>query len=155
MSGWQWTRSYSFFFSDYSTSYYFFRVWVHWARKLRGYKSHIDCVVRVPALSSRGIRLKPRSWQLVKAIGGIRGPCKIVYDWWYKRQKKVCELKWAHLMHIIRGVSKSRATQRICNRECAELSGIAPKPGYRGMENLATEVTDSAKRHPWGTSPLP
>ena len=37
-------------------------------------------MVRVPALSSGGSRFKPWSWQLVKAIGGICGPGKVVCD---------------------------------------------------------------------------
>ena len=41
--------------------------------------SQSGCVVRVLALPSGGSRFEPRSQQLVKAIGGISGPCKIVY----------------------------------------------------------------------------
>ena len=44
--------------------------------------SQSGCGVRVMALPSGGSRFEPRSWQLVKAIGGISDPCKIVYDWW-------------------------------------------------------------------------
>ena len=42
--------------------------------------SRIGCVVRVLALPRGGCRFESRSRQLMKAIGGIRGPCKIVYD---------------------------------------------------------------------------
>ena len=47
-------------------------------------------MVRVLALPSGGSQFEPQLWKLVKAIGGIRSPCKIVYDQWYKdRQKSV------------------------------------------------------------------
>ena len=50
--------------------------------------SRSGCVVRVLALPSGGSRFEPRSLQLVKAIGGISGPCKIVYDQRYKNRQK-------------------------------------------------------------------
>ena len=40
----------------------------------------IGCVVSVLALPSVGSRFEPQSCQLLKAIGGINGPFKIVYD---------------------------------------------------------------------------
>ena len=40
------------------------------------------------AFPTGGSRLEPQSWQLVKAIGGISCPCKIVYDQWYKNRQK-------------------------------------------------------------------
>ena len=40
------------------------------------------------SLPSGGSRFEPRSWQLVKAIGGINGPCKIVCDRCYKNRQK-------------------------------------------------------------------
>ena len=45
-------------------------------------------MVRVLALPSGVSQFEPRSWQLVKAIGGISGPWKIVYDQWYKNRQK-------------------------------------------------------------------
>ena len=45
-------------------------------------------MVRVLALLPWSSRFEPRSRQLVKAIGGISGPCKIVYDRWYKNRQK-------------------------------------------------------------------
>ena len=44
-------------------------------------------MIRVLALSSGGSRFEPQSRQLVKAIGGISGPCKIVNDQWYKNRQ--------------------------------------------------------------------
>ena len=47
-------------------------------------------MVRVLVLPSGGSQFEPRSSQLVKVIGGISGPCKIVYDRYYiNRQKSV------------------------------------------------------------------
>ena len=45
-------------------------------------------MVRVLALPSGGSCFEPRSWQLVKAMRGISGPCKIVYNQWYKNRQK-------------------------------------------------------------------
>ena len=58
-------------------------------------------MVKELALSSGGSRFKPWSRQLVKAIGGTSGPCKIVHDPWYKtRQKSV-----SYSGHISDGLS--------------------------------------------------
>ena len=46
-------------------------------------------MVRVLAIPSEGSRFKPRTWQLVKAIGGISCPGKIVYDQTKQRKKYV------------------------------------------------------------------
>ena len=47
-------------------------------------------MVRVPDLPSWSSRFEPWPCQLVKAIWGICGTCKIVYDGWYKsRQRSV------------------------------------------------------------------
>ena len=65
---------------------------------------------------------------------------------------KVCKSSWANIRQNIReGVSKSCATQRGCNCESAELNGIVPKCGSRGIENLITQVTGYPKKHPGGT----
>ena len=53
----------------------------------------------------------------MKAIGGINGPCKIVYDGWYTNRQK--------------SVSFSGLITE-------KLSGIVPKLGSRGMENMVT-----------------
>ena len=45
-------------------------------------------MVRVLALPYGDSRFEPRSKQLVKPIGGISSPCKIVYDQWYKHRQK-------------------------------------------------------------------
>ena len=59
------------------------------------------CVVRMLALPSGGSRFEPGSYQLMKAIGGISDPCKILYDPWYKnRQKSV-----SFIGHISDGLS--------------------------------------------------
>ena len=58
-------------------------------------------MVRVLALPSRGSRFEPRSCQLVKAIVGMSGPCKIVYARWYKNRQKSASLSG----HISDGLS--------------------------------------------------
>ena len=63
----------------------------------------------------------------MKVVEGISGPCKIVYDQWYKKGTSQTD-----------GVGNSRTTHKIFNRESAELSGIVPKLGSRGMENRVT-----------------
>ena len=50
-------------------------------------------MVRVLALPYGDSRFEPRSKQLVKPIGGISGPCKIVYDQWYKHRQKSVSFK--------------------------------------------------------------
>ena len=54
------------------------------AMYVRTGENWIDCVVRLLAFPSVGSRFELRP--LVKAIGGISGPCKIVYDHWYKNR---------------------------------------------------------------------
>ena len=58
---------------------------------------------------SGGSRFEPRSWQLVKVIGEISGPWKIVYDWWYKNRQKSVSFS-GHIPDNYRGVDKSQAT---------------------------------------------
>ena len=61
--------------------------------------------------------------------------------------------------HISDGLSvlsvRSKPHKGYVTERVLELSGIVPKLGSRGIENLFTEVTASAKRHPGGTLPLP
>ena len=75
-------------------------------------KSENGCLVRVPALSSGASRFEPWSWHLVKAAGGIWGPCKIGYDWWYKRDKSL----WGNISDRLSVVSVRAETQSL--REC-------------------------------------
>ena len=70
-------------------------------------------VVTVLALPSGSSTFKPRSWQLVKAIGELSGPGKIVYDWKYKNGQK-----------IIHRVGRAKP-----HKGNAELSDIVPEPG--------------------------
>ena len=75
----------------------------------------------------------------MKAIGGISGLCKIVYDQWYKNRQKSVSFSG----HISDGLSVVSIRAE-------------PHKGYRrGMENLVTKVTGSAERYPGGTLPLP
>ena len=45
-------------------------------------------MVKVLTLPSGGSSFEPQSSQLVKVIGGISSPCKIVYDQWHKNKQK-------------------------------------------------------------------
>ena len=44
--------------------------------------------IKVPDLSSWGSWFEPWSCQVVKSMGEICGPCKIVHDRWYKNRQK-------------------------------------------------------------------
>ena len=83
----------------------------------------------------------------MKAVGGINGPCKIVYDRWYKNRQKSVSFSG----HISDGLSvvsvraephKGYATERVRSSAGG------------GMENLVTKVTGPAESHPRGTLPL-
>ena len=101
---------------------------VYWSPQT-GLPNLFGWVVKVAALSNKGWRFDPGSWHVVKAIGRICSPCKIVYDLQYKnRQKSVVYL----------GTSKNWAPWRECNWESAEFSGKLPKLGSRGTINLVT-----------------
>ena len=77
-------------------------------------------MVRGLALPSGGCRFEFRSRQLVKAIGEISGPSKIVYDEWYKNRQNAVILYG----HISDGLSvgsvraeprKGYAAERVLN----------------------------------------
>ena len=57
-------------------------------KKKRSWSKKVGYMVRVLSLQSGDSRFEPRPWQLVKVIRGINGPCKIVYDRWYKNGQK-------------------------------------------------------------------
>ena len=65
------------------------------------------------------------------------------------KQAKVCMFCRTHLRQIIRGVSKSWATQSACNWESVELSGIVPTLGFRDMENTVHPKERLHKKAPW------
>ena len=69
---------------------------------------------------------------------------------------KGLKLYWAHLMQIIRGVGKSRATQWICNlRECGAQRQRAKAwlQGHGKSGHLSDRLCQN--RHHGGTLPLP
>ena len=83
----------------------------------------------------------------MKAIRGLNGPCKIVYDRWYKNRQKSVSFSG----HISDGLCMVSVKAESFKGNVAErVRSLAP----RGMENLVTEVTSSAKRHPRSTLPL-
>ena len=67
----------------------------------------------------------------------------------------VRKFSWTLLRWMIRGVSKSWwDTQRIYNWDIAELRGLTPRLGPRGMTSVGTWIPCSAKKHPEGTLPF-
>ena len=74
----------------------------------------------------------------MKAIGGISGPCKIVYDQWYKNR----QMSVSFSGHISDGLSvvsvranphKGYVTERV-----GSLVAQCQKVRSRGMENMVT-----------------
>ena len=95
-------------------------------------------MVRALGLSSGGSRFEPWSWQLVKAIGGISGPCKIAYDGWYKNRQKSVSFSG----HISDGLSvvlvRAKPHKGYVTEKVQRLAAYCPKLGSRGMKNLVT-----------------
>ena len=67
----------------------------------------------------------------MKAIGGISGPCKIVYDQWYKNRQKSVSFS-GHISDGLSAVLVRAEPHKGYVTESVELSGIMPKPGSEG-----------------------
>ena len=67
----------------------------------------------------------------MKAIGGISGPCKIVYDQWYKNRQKSVSFS-GHISDGLSVVSVRAKPHKEYVIESAQLSSIMPKAWLRG-----------------------
>ena len=67
----------------------------------------------------------------MKAIGGISGPCKIVYDQWYKNRQKSVGFS-GHISDGLPVVSVRAEPHKGYVTKSAELSSIMPKPDFEG-----------------------
>ena len=63
----------------------------------------------------------------MKAIRGISGPCKIVYDQWYKNRQESVNF-CGYISDGLSMVSAKAESHKIS----VKLSGIMPKPGSKG-----------------------
>ena len=75
----------------------------------------------------------------MKAIAGISGPCKIVYDQWYKNREKSVSFSGhisdrLYVVMVRATPHKGYVTESVCGAQ----RHSAKKLGYRGMANLVT-----------------